>query len=85
MNRQRDDELELVYRPKDELQGKILEGVMKGEEIPCYLRSRQIPWMDDIMEFAEGYWGELFVPKEYVDRAKTIITTYLEESEKEQP
>lgn len=75
-------ELEVVYRPKDELEGKILEGILMGEDIPCYLRSRQIPWMDDIMELVEGFWGEVLVPRYAAQRAKEIIHSYLEEREK---
>jgi len=78
MTSEMDQELELVYRPKDELQGRILEAVLGGEDIPCFLRSRQIPWMDDIMELVEGYWGELLVPKSEAERAKAVIESYLE-------
>lgn len=76
-----DKELEVVYQPKDELQGRILEGVLRGEDIPCYLRSRQIPWMDDIMELVEGFWGDLMVPRSEALKAKKIIMCYLEEKE----
>jgi hypothetical protein len=78
-----DQELEVVYQPKDELQGRILESVLKGEDIPCYLRSRQIPWMDDIMELVEGFWGDLLVPQAEAERAKEVIEAYLEGEEKE--
>lgn len=77
----REEDLEVVHRPKNELEGRILEGMLRGENIPCYLRSRQIPWMDDIMEMIEGFWGELLVPRHAVERAKEAIQSYLEGEE----
>ncbi len=79
----KEEELEVVHRPRNELEGRILEGVLRGEDIPCYLRSRQIPWMDDIMEMIEGYWGELLVPHHAVPRAKEAIRSYLEGEEEQ--
>lgn len=73
-----DEDLEMVYRPKDELEGKILEAVLGGEGIPCLLRSRQIPWMNDIMQLAEGFWGELLVPRSDAERAREAIRSYFE-------
>lgn len=73
-----EEDLEVVHKPKDELEGKILEAVLGGEGIPCALRSRQIPWMDDIMRLAEGFWGELLVPRSAAERARELIRSYLE-------
>jgi hypothetical protein len=81
MDAERENELEVIYKPKDELEGRILEGVLQGENIPCYLRSRQIPWMDDIMELVEGFWGDLLVPRYAAEQARQIIHAYLEEKE----
>lgn len=71
-----DEDLEVVYRPKDELEAKILEAMLGGEGIPCLLRSRQIPWMDHIMQTAEGFWGELLVPRSVAEKAREAIRSY---------
>ena len=76
LERGQGENLIVVYKAPDEVTANVVQGLLTGEDIPAVLESRMIPWMDGVMKMGEGYWGDVVVPEEYVERSREIIEAY---------
>jgi hypothetical protein len=70
-------EFRSVYRAPDEFSALAVERVLAAEDIPCLVRSGQIPWADGIMSNLTGHWGQVLVAPEDYEQALTLVTEYL--------
>ncbi len=72
------EELQLspVYRASDQTTADIIRALLESEGIAVYLDSRQVAWFDGVMTMAEGYYGDLLVPKDEEEKALEIIQAY---------
>ncbi len=66
-----------VHTAGDEVEALMLQGVLEQAGIPVALRSRQMPGYGPVFEKATGVWGDLLVPDERADDARTLIRDYL--------
>jgi len=71
-----------IYKVPDEVTGVTLKSLLEEQGIKAILRSSQIPWLDNIMTKALGYWGEILVKEEDRDKAKNIIKDFLKPNNK---
>jgi hypothetical protein len=70
-----------VYRAPDELSGVTIRSLLEDKGIKAVLKSSQIPWYDNIMISALGYWGEVLVRNEDKQKAENIIKDFLKAAE----
>jgi hypothetical protein len=74
-------ELEKV---QDEVSGVMMKGILVNNGINALLKAAKIPWYDGIAStWSAYYWGIILVPKEDVERSRTILNEYLESLENE--
>lgn len=66
-----------VHTAGDEVEALMLQGVLEQAGIPVALRSRQMPGYGVVFEKATGVWGDLLVPDEQAEDARTLIRDYL--------
>lgn len=74
-----DEKLVCVYKPENEYLALSLKQLLEDEEIPAVIESEQIPWYDNIMATAKGYWGKLLVSEDKEEEASKIIDIFLED------
>lgn len=67
-----------VYRAPDEIAAIAVRHVLEGAGIASWARSIQIPWYDNLMKFARGYWGDVLVAEPDRERALRVVGEYLE-------
>lgn len=67
-----------VYKPENEYLALSLKQLLEDEDVPAVIESEQIPWYDNIMATAKGYWGKLLVPEDRKKKASKIIEAFLE-------
>lgn len=70
------ENLIVVFRAQDEYTANIIHGILTSEGIPSCIESKMVPWLDGVMTAAEGYWGNVVVPREYVKRSLELIDSY---------
>ena len=62
----------------NEVVGCILKGVLESCNIKVYLRSLTIPGYNGIIgSWFKSYWGELLVPRDYLEEAREIVDEYM--------
>ena len=66
-----------VYRAANEVQAKLLTGLLRREDIPYYLLSNYVACFDGIFAAAKGYWGAIHVLAEDEERARALIEGYI--------
>jgi hypothetical protein len=67
-----------VYRAPDEIAAIAVKYVLEGAGITSWARSIQIPWYDNLMKFARGYWGDILVAEEDREDALRVVGEYLD-------
>lgn len=77
----------VLYKPKSEIEAQLLKGYLEGDGLFVVLRSYQIPMYDSIALAMRPTWGEVQVAEEDLDRARELLTAFLEEEhlEEERP
>ncbi|MBD3398931.1 MAG: hypothetical protein GF399_01200 [Candidatus Coatesbacteria bacterium] len=66
-----------VHRAANEMQARLLTGLLKQNNIPYYIISNYVPWFDGIFTTAKGYWGTIHVLRGDAERARELIQDYI--------
>ena len=77
------ENLVVVFRAPNEYTANLVHGLLVSEGIPAGMESRMVPWMDGVMTMGEGYWGDIVVPSEYVQRSLELINAYKMDDQEE--
>ncbi len=77
-------ELVELQRVPDEVSGVMMKGILENSGVNVILRAAKIPWYNGIAStWSTYYWGQLLVPKEDLERSRTILDDYLSSLEAE--
>ena len=67
-----------VLEARDELEAITIQAFLESQGIDAAIRSRQIPMYDGIARVWNPVWGYVLVMDENHDRAKDLITEYID-------
>ena len=71
-------ELYPVYKAPDEDSAIHVQALLASAGIEARIRSAQIPGFDGAFAMAVGFWGQVFVPRGEVIRAREVLAAFPE-------
>ncbi|MCP4230020.1 MAG: DUF2007 domain-containing protein [bacterium] len=65
--------LVIVYRAPDEQTALTVKSFLEAEGIEVLVTAQQVPWYDGVLAMGQGYWGDVSVIEDDVERAAQVI------------
>lgn len=65
-----------VYAAPDQVTAEVVRGALAAEGIDAVIGEQVADALSGPFSLAEGYWGEVRVPSEQVDRARAVLATF---------
>ena len=68
--------MKVAHSAESEIEAVLLQGILEGAGIPVALRPRgNLPYGEAVDRF--WGWGDILVPDDRVDEARTLVAEYL--------
>jgi hypothetical protein len=70
--------LVVAHQARTAIEADLLAAVLREAGFRVMVRHRGVPGYEGIFEAAGGVWADLLVPEADLDRARTLVATFLE-------
>ncbi|HPZ09476.1 MAG TPA: DUF2007 domain-containing protein [Candidatus Eremiobacteraeota bacterium] len=72
-----DINIKSLCKVKTSPEAYLIKGLLDPEGILVFIRPFEVVMYNGIVSDSEGSWGEIYVPSEDIEKARTILNDYL--------